>query len=85
MADVIAKWLMELPLQGGGWQMLWPAGRCYLPGIFFNFSSEMLNRTSSQMCGRWYLPVFLFRDGSLCARAQLISQHVDAGQLNIPL
>ena len=23
----------------------------------------MLNRTSSQMCGRWYLPIFLFRDG----------------------
>ena len=23
----------------------------------------MLNRTSSQMCGRWYLPMFLFRDG----------------------
>ena len=31
LADVNAKWLMELPLQGGGWQMLWPAGRCYLP------------------------------------------------------
>ena len=56
---------MELPLQGGGWQMLWPGGRCYLPGQFFNFSSEMLNRTSSQMCARWYLPIFLFRDGSL--------------------
>ena len=65
MADVIARWLMELPLQGGGWQMLWPAGRCYLPGQFFNFSSEMLNRTSSHMCGRWYLPIFLFRHGSL--------------------
>ena len=65
MADVIARWLMELPLQGGVWQMLWPAGRCYLPGHFFNFSSEMLNRTSSQMCGRWYLPIFLFWDGSL--------------------
>ena len=25
----------------------------------------MLNRNSSQMCGRWYLPIFLFRDGSL--------------------
>ena len=45
MADVIARWLIELPLQGGDWQMLWPAGRCYLPGQFFNFSSEMLNRT----------------------------------------
>ena len=65
MADVIARWLLQLPLQVGGWQMLWSAGRCYLPGQFFNFSSEMLNRTSSQMCGRWHLPIFLFRDGSL--------------------
>ena len=23
----------------------------------------MLNRTSSHMCGRWYLPMFLLRDG----------------------
>ena len=28
-----------------------------LPGQSFNFSSEMLNRTSSHICGRWYLPV----------------------------
>ena len=34
---------------------------------FINFilSSEVFNRTSSQMCGRWYLPMFLFRDGLL--------------------
>ena len=25
----------------------------------------MLNRTSSQICGRWYLPMFLLRGGSL--------------------
>ena len=36
-----------------------------LPGQYFNFSSEMLYRTSSEICGRWYLPIFLFRDGSL--------------------
>ena len=30
---------------------------------YFRLSSEMLSRTSSQMCGRWYLPMFLFRDG----------------------
>ena len=23
----------------------------------------MLTRTSSHICGRWYLPMFLFRDG----------------------
>ena len=47
-------------------------GRCYCqwqvekPQVnYFNFSSEMLNRTSSQTCGGWYLPTFLFRDGSL--------------------
>ena len=32
---------------------------------YFNFSSEVLNRTSSHTCGRWYLPTFLLRDGSL--------------------
>ena len=50
----------------------WRIGRCYsqvadgiatVPMLFF--SSGMLNRTSSHMCGRWYLPTFLFRDGSL--------------------
>ena len=48
LADVKAKlWLMLLPLVS----------------IYFRFSSEMFNRTSYQMCGRWYLPMFLFRDG----------------------
>ena len=37
--------------------MLW----CY--GHFFVFSSEMENRTLSQMCGRLYLPIFLLRIG----------------------
>ena len=47
-------------------------GRCYCqwqmekPQVnYFNFSSEVLSRTSSQTCGRWYFPTFLFRDGSL--------------------
>ena len=34
-------------------------------GLYFKFSSEMLSRTSSHICGRWYLPMFLFRDGLL--------------------
>ena len=58
---------MEKPLQGG----------CVLADViasgrwknhkvnYFNFSSEVLNRTSFQTCGRWYLPTFLLRDGSL--------------------
>ena len=43
------KWLMELPQVS----------------IYFRFSSVMLSRTSSQICGRWYLPIFLLRDGLL--------------------
>ena len=56
LADVIAKWQMEKPLQGG----------CVLADViasgrlknhkvnYFNFSSEVLNGASSQTCGRWY-------------------------------
>ena len=44
MADVIGWWQMELPLKGDLWQML-------LPWVifYFNLSSEVLSRTSSQM------------------------------------
>ena len=49
LVDVITRWQME-----------WPQGQSY-----FNLSSEVLRRTSSHMCGRWYLPMFLFRDGLL--------------------
>ena len=31
----------------------------------FSFNSDVVCRTSSHMWGRWYLPIFLFRDGSL--------------------
>ena len=34
-------------------------------GSYLNLSSEVLNRTSSHMCGRWNLPIFLLRDGLL--------------------
>ena len=42
------------------WQMLKPyvAGVIATVSIYFNLSSEMLSRTSSQICGRWYLPMF---------------------------
>ena len=33
--------------------------------IYFSFNSGDLTNTSSQICGSWYLPIFLFRDGSL--------------------
>ena len=32
---------------------------------YFSLSSGVLSRTSSHMCGRWYLPTFLLRDGLL--------------------
>ena len=41
------------------WQMLKPLGH------YFSLSSMLLIRTSSHMWGRWYLPMFLFRDGLL--------------------
>ena len=70
LADVIAMVVDVLTTQGLYivWQML----RSYvwlveLPhvSIYFKFSSEMLSRTSSHICGRWYLPMFLLRDGLL--------------------
>ena len=69
----ILCWLMLLPsgrwnshcrVEDGKWLMLLPLGRCYSPGsmILFQFKFGMLSRTSSHICGRWYLPTFLFRD-----------------------
>ena len=60
LADVIAI---------GGWC------NCHWSAFYFNLSSEMLSRTSSQICGRWYLPTFLFRDGlfTLMCRASFMS------------
>ena len=49
-----------------GWTILFLVGRCYshvadvitTGWIYFNFSSELFNRTSSHIWGRWYLPIF---------------------------
>ena len=60
MAGVIAWWQMEWPLQGDLADVICHGSSCY-----FNFSSEVLNRTSSQIWGRWYLPIFLLRGGLL--------------------
>ena len=89
MADVIAtvntvhvwqmllpRWLLECPLwvwfgrcysQSGRFK--WPLGQCC------NFNSDVLCRTSCHTWGKWYLPMFLFRDGSLTLmnRASLIA------------
>ena len=59
-------------LPGDRW-IITTIGRCYCQvadGIatgldYFNFSSGVLSRTSSHMCGRWCLPIFLLRDGLL--------------------
>ena len=32
---------------------------------YFSLSSNEFTSTSSHMCGSWYMPMFLFRDGSL--------------------
>ena len=57
------------------WQMLMPVVDGKTTKVdYFSFSSQVLNKTSSQTCGRWYLPTFLFRDESLTLmyRASLI-------------
>ena len=52
-------------------------GQMVLPwvNIYFSLSSQMFSRTSSHMCGRWYLPTFLFRDEllTLMYRASFIA------------
>ena len=68
MADVIAMVADGMTTQGGLY--LADVKAMVADGIttgqpYFRFSSEMFNRTSSQMCGRWNLPTFLFRDGLL--------------------
>ena len=65
LADVIAMVADGIATQGGYY--LADVKAIVADGIttgqhFFNFSSEMFNRTSSQKCGRWNLPTFLFRD-----------------------
>ena len=46
--------------------MLLPVGRWNSHRVSYsNFSSGMLSRTTSYMCGRWYLPMLLLRDGLL--------------------
>ena len=80
LADVFAMVADVIATQGvcASWQVLKPQ---LVDGIttgwnlfYFKFSSEMLSRTSSQICGRWYLPIFLFRDGllTLMYRASLM-------------
>ena len=69
---LLPRWQMEWPPEG---RFYCAIGRCCCYGgrwnshlrvcFYFDLSSEVLNRTSSQMWGRWYLPMYLFRDGLL--------------------
>ena len=68
LADVIAMVADGMATQGGLY--LADVNAMVADGIttgqpFFRFSSEMFNRISSQMCGRWKLPTFLFWHGLL--------------------
>ena len=78
-----SNWRWQMLLQSGRWNSHCRVVtvRCFYQkadGIalvnYFILSLEVLIRTSSQMCGRWYLPIFLFRDGllTLIYRASLM-------------
>ena len=68
LADVIAMVVEGITTQGGfclADVIAMVADGITTGQLYFNFSYEMFNRTSSHMCGRWNLPTFLFRDGLL--------------------
>ena len=68
LADVIAMVADGITTQGGYYLadvIAMVADGIATGQLYFNFSSEMFNRTSSHMCGRWNLPTFLLRDGLL--------------------
>ena len=68
LGDVIAMVVDGISTQGGFYLadvIAMVADGITTCQLYFNFSSEMFNRTSSHMCGRWNLPTFLFKDGLL--------------------
>ena len=50
--DVYVRWYINWQMNSQG-------------SVQFSLNSEVLNRTSSHICGRWNLPIFLLRDGLL--------------------
>ena len=60
MADGIAMYRLECNADVIGFVVDVLTTGCYL-----SLSSMLFIRTSSYTCGRWYLPMFLFRDGLL--------------------
>ena len=68
LADVIAMVADGMAMQGGLYLAdvkAMVADGIITGQLYFKFSSEMFNRTPSQMYGQWNLPTFLFRDGLL--------------------
>ena len=68
LADVIATVVDGITTQGGFYLadvIAMVADGIITGQLHFNFSSEMFNRTSCNMCGRWNLPTFLIMDGLL--------------------
>ena len=63
LADGIARRQMDYYSNGRCWCQV--ADGIATGSDYSSFNSEVLIRTSSHMCGRWYLPMFLLRDGLL--------------------
>ena len=69
VADVIAKVADGIAFHGGCglWSdVITMSGRWnshWVILFYLSFSSGLLHRTSSHIWGRWYLPMYLFRDG----------------------
>ena len=70
--DVIGRcylqgWKLEYPTQVDVWSdVMTMCGRMngyWVLSFYFSSSSGLLHRTSCHIWGRWYLPMFLFRDG----------------------
>ena len=51
LADVASMWQLEKPQLH--------------KGKLYEFEFMVLNRMSSQKCGRWYLPMLVFMDGPI--------------------
>ena len=59
---ILTLWVRDV-LEPCGCQLV--TRNLVLWGCFLSLSSCALTNTSSHICGSWYLPTFLFRDGSL--------------------
>ena len=60
---------------------MWDSGRMWV--YHCQWRASMCCRTSSQICGSWYLPRFLFRDGSLTDEHGLLYGPADTVELPV--